>query len=134
MLEARGVDLASPDPLQTWMTFKEFAALPVDGVDPEGGDMFLFQWGVYDWHDGNGERFQIDFTRQFVVNAPSGDYDHMEQLHCTFYYEAGPQFDEFGSGDDWLQDVSAAESFPVFSVIRDQRVTPVDYRIEQEQV
>jgi hypothetical protein len=134
MLEKRGVDLDRPDPLQTWTTFKEFAELPVEGVDPEGGDMFLFQWGTYDWHDGNGERFHIDFTRQFVINGPSGEYDHMEQLHCTFYYEANPQVREFGAGEDWIETVSRAESFPVFSVIRDGLATPVGHLIEQEQV
>jgi hypothetical protein len=72
MLREGGVDLASPDPLATWTVFKRFAELPVEGVDPVGGDMFLFQWGVYDWQDGNGERFEIDFLRQFVVNTPGG--------------------------------------------------------------
>lgn len=134
MLEENGVDLSSPDPLQTWITFKEFAALPVEGVDPEGGDMFLFQWGVYDWHDGNGERFEIDFTRQFVVNTPTGEYDHMQQLHCTFFYDATTQLREFGSGDDWLQDVSEAESFPVFSVVRDRLALPAAYRIRQDHI
>lgn len=134
MLQERGVDLGSPDPLQTWITYTEFAALPVEGVDPEGGDMFLFQWGVYDWHDGHGERFEIDITRQFVINTPSGDYDHMEQLRCSFYYEPTAQVLEFGSGDDWLDDVSEAESFPVFSVMRDRLAVPTGYRIEQEHV
>jgi hypothetical protein len=134
MLEERGVDLENPDPLQTWTTFKKFAELPVEGVDPEGGDMFLFQWGVYDWHDGNGERFEIDVTRQFVINAPSGDYDHMEQLHCTFYYDADAQLRQFASGDDWLDNVGHAESFPVFKVLRDGLAVPTCLRIEQEQV
>jgi hypothetical protein len=134
MLEAQGVDLGNPDPLQTWTTFKEFAALPVEGVDPGGGDMFLFQWGAYDWQDGNGERFEIDITRQFVINTPSGDYDHMEQLHCTFYYDADTQLRQFESGDDWLDDVSHAESFPVFAVLQDRLAVPTAHRIEQEQV
>ena len=134
MLEERGVDIDNPDPLQTWATFKEFAALPVEGVAPEDGDMFLFQWGAYDWHDGNGERFEIDVTRQFVINTPRGDYDHMEQLHCTFYYGASAQLQQFASGDAWLQDVGEAESLPVFSVVRDRLAAPAGCRIEQEQV
>jgi len=139
MLEVSGVDLVSPDPLQTWMTFKDFAALPVEGVEPEGGDMFLFEWGVYDWYDGSGERFEIDFTRQFSILTSDGDYDHMEQLHCTFRYEPTDVLRAFGAGNEWIvgdldAGFSSFESFPVFSVLRDRLAVPVAHRIEQEQV
>jgi hypothetical protein len=139
MLSASDVDLDNPDPLATWAVFKEFAARPVEGVDPEFGDMFLFQWGVYDWRDGNGERFEIDFLRQFSVNTPDGEYDHMEQLHCTFYFDPTDDLRAFDAGDQWLVgDLDAGlaelESLPVFAVLRDRLAGPVGSKIEQEQV
>jgi len=139
MLEDRGVDLGSPDPLQTWLTFKDFAVMPVEGIDPYGGDMLLFQWGVYDWYDGSGERFEIDFTRQFSILTPEGEYDHMEQLHCTFRYEPTEVLRAFGAGDEWIlgdldAGFSSVESVPVFSVLRDRLAAPAAHRIEQEQV
>jgi len=45
--------------------------------------MCLIQWGVFDWGNGTGERFQIDFARQFIVATAEDDDDRMEQLHCT---------------------------------------------------
>ncbi|HZS24691.1 MAG TPA: hypothetical protein VFA30_06840 [Gaiellaceae bacterium] len=142
LLRERGVDLGDPDPLATWTTFKEFAAMPAmpaEGVDPDGGDMVLFQWGVYDWYDGNGERFEIDFTRQFSILTRRGDYDHMEQLHCTFQYEPTEELRALGAGDEWIVgDLDAGfgnvESLPVFAVLRDRLGTPIEHRIEQERV
>jgi hypothetical protein len=138
MLDAAGVDPAS-DPKGTWSVFKQFAALLAEGVDPDGGDMCLFQWGVYDWHDGKGERFEIDFLRQFSINAPSGEYDHMEQLHCSFYFEPSDEFRQFDSGDQWIvgdlgSGFAEVEALPVFAVFRSPTVLPVEVRIEQEQV
>src|SRR5690349_6347575 len=104
MLQERGLDLGRPDPLATWETVKEFAAVPAEGVDPDDGDLFLFQWGAYDCSDGACERFEIDFTRQFSVLTPSGDYEHMEQLRCTFYYEPTDALKAFDRGERWIED------------------------------
>jgi hypothetical protein len=139
MLQEAGVDLAAPDPLRTWGTFKQFAAIPVEGVDPDGGDMFLFQWGTSDWYDGKGERFEIDFLRQFSINAPGGEYDHMEQLHCTFFFAPSDELRAFDSGDEWIvgdldSGFATVEAFPVFGVLQRPPARPAEVRIEQEQV
>ena len=139
MLDQAGANHLTPDPAGTWAVFKEFAALPVEGVDAAHGDMFLFQWGAYDWQDGNGQRFEVDFLRQFSINAPSGEYDHMEQLHCTFFFELTDELREFGSGEEWIDDdldtgFAALEALPVFAVLHDSPAPPVEMRVEQEQV
>lgn len=136
MLRERGAD--ARDPLATWATFKEFAAIPVEGVDPDEGDLLLFQWGAYDWADGNGERFEIDVTRQFSILDRRSEYDHMEQLRCTFYYEPTAELLAFGSGERWLppdleSGFAEVESLPVFGVLRDRR-PPLDRRVEQHEV
>jgi hypothetical protein len=61
------------------------------------GDLLLFQWGTYDW--GQGERFEWDITRQFIVGA--GEDDDMSQLHVTFRFAADPTLRSLGSGDRW---------------------------------
>jgi len=139
MLRQAGVNLATPEPLTTWTTFKQFAALPVEGVDPVGGDTLLFQWGNYDWHDGNGERFEIDFLRQFGIITPDGEYDHMEQLHCTFLFELTDDLRQLERGEEWIDDdlergFAKVEAFPVFEVIRQPRATPTGARIKQDKV
>ena len=122
MLGQSGVDLGAPDLLKAWFVFKAFAAMPVDGVDAEDGDMCLFAWGVYDWHDSKGERFQIDFTRQFSVNDDAGEYDHMEQLHCSFYFEPTEWLRAYGAGSIWIakelaKGFAEVEALPIFTLI-----------------
>jgi hypothetical protein len=135
MLREAGVRLERPDAFATWQVFKEFAAQAVEGVDPEDGDMSLFQWGAYDWGDGKGERFEVDFTRQFSILTPSGDYDHMEQLRCTFFYEPTDTLRAFGTGEEWIEDgFGEVESLPVFAVIRDRPSEPRDHRIQQDEI
>jgi hypothetical protein len=101
MLKDAGVDPARPPLLETWNVFKTFAVLPVEGVGPDSDDdLLLFQWGCYDW-GGKGERFNVDFLRQFTVYSRGGGYDHMEQLHCTFFFEPTPGLRALGSDNEW---------------------------------
>jgi hypothetical protein len=54
-------------------------------VAPAGGDgrdLLLLQWGAYDW--GEGEFFELDLTRQFIV--ADGEHDDIFQLSLTFRY------------------------------------------------
>src|SRR5690554_5476422 len=78
-LAGAGVDLAtSPDAgLRALIDF--YANVRADGYDPGADeDMLLFQWGTYDW--GEGERFEIDLVRQVMVN------EAIWQLHLTYRY------------------------------------------------
>jgi hypothetical protein len=138
MLGAAGIDVLAPDPLGTWKVFKRFAELPVEDVASEDGDMCLFQWGTHDWADGRGERFEIDFLRQFTIEV-DGEYDHMEQLHCTFEFEPTEALRGLGPGEHWIagdlaDGLGKVEVLPIFAVLREPPVPPSAARIEQEQV
>src|ERR1700722_15658610 len=102
MLTDAGVDIERPEPLDVWRTFKGFMAVFAEDAPwtESFRDAMLFEWGVYDWQDGKGERFQVDFTRQFSVYLED-EYDHMEQLRCTFYFEPTEELRGLGSGDLW---------------------------------
>lgn len=140
MLKDAGVDAARPQLQDTWNVFKRFAALPVGGVGPDPeDDLLLFQWDSYDWHDGKGERFNVDFLRQFTIYSRRGDYDHMEQLHCTFFFEPTPELRALGSGDKWSGGSLDAwfaqiEELPAFTVPKQAGVPLLESRIEQELV
>ena len=55
----------------------------ISDVLADNNDALLFQYGIYNWYDGKGERFELDFTRQ--VKDP--DSDEFYQLGLTLYYE-----------------------------------------------
>src|SRR2546422_9589195 len=100
--------------------------------------MCLFQWGTHDWHDGRGELFEVDFLRQFMIEFES-DYDHMEQLHCTFRFEPTEQLRFLGSGERWMSGdlgtwLADVEASPVFAVLPQPLSPPATFRIEQEVV
>jgi hypothetical protein len=67
----------------------------LDGIAPDD-DGFLFEWGVYD-----DDRFYLGFLRQFSFYTADGEYDHMEQLRCTFHFEPTPDLRALGKGHDW---------------------------------
>jgi hypothetical protein len=132
------------DPRAAWDVFTRFAARPVVADPPEGleSDLGLFQWGVYEWGDGKGRRFELDFTRQFSLCDEDGDYDRMEQLHCTLYFAPVAELGALGSGTVWsdgdLGSKGSVESWGaeveqtrVFSALADAG-PPVEHRIEQE--
>ncbi len=61
------------------------------------GDMLLFQWGTYDW--GDGERFEIDITRQLIRDG--AEDDDIWQLHLTYRFEPSDTLRALGSGNEW---------------------------------
>ena len=78
MLSDAGFDPLHPAPRLAWATFKSFMREPVDCAD----DGVLFECGVFGF---TGEDlFYLEFIRQFSYNDDEGEYDRMEQLHCTF--------------------------------------------------
>jgi hypothetical protein len=61
------------------------------------GDMLLFQWGTYDW--GNGEAFEVDITRQLI--AQEGEDEDIWQLHLTYRYSPSEALRAIGKGNCW---------------------------------
>jgi hypothetical protein len=86
-------------------------ALPVE----EGGDMLLFQWGTYDW--GQGESFEINLTRQIIFPADeadnvSGDDDpEIWQLRLTYYFSPQDALRTLGEGNQWCERPNDLPSF-----------------------
>ena len=61
-------------------------------------DDLLYQWGTYDW--GSGEFFELDITRQFILDDTAED-ENIWQLHLTFKYKPTDQLRALGSGERW---------------------------------
>jgi len=102
MFDEAGLDLEQLQPDAAWEVFKAFAAEPVEGMSRDDDtDMCLFQCGVYDWSDGKGPRFNWGFTRQFTLMDEDGEYDHMEQLECTLFFEATPELESVSVDGIW---------------------------------
>jgi hypothetical protein len=103
-LVAAGVDADAPsraDLARTWDVWRRFAAEPVEDADPreEDGDGVLAQYGVYDW--GEGERYELDLTRQFSFSDEDGEYSHMAQLSCTFRFAPTPELQALTAASLW---------------------------------
>ena len=69
------------------------------GVD---GDMLLFQYGVYDWGDGN--YFEYDITRQVIFNSPTRtDDDAIFQISLTYRFSP-EKYSKLKSSNKWSMD------------------------------
>jgi hypothetical protein len=89
-----------------------YANVRADGCDLDADqDMLLFQWGTYDW--GEGEHFEIDLVRQ-VMMPDEEDDDAIWQLHLTYRYRASAEFALLGSGNRWCPSPSEASHFAGF--------------------
>jgi hypothetical protein len=86
-----------------------YVAAPASGLVLDGdADMLLFQFGICDW--GNGEHFEFDITRQFII-AGAEDDDAISQLHCTMYYQPTVALRAIGRGNRWC---ASQADFPEF--------------------
>jgi hypothetical protein len=137
MLREAGLDIERLDPSGTWNVFKLFAADAVEGRGPEpDDDMCLFEYGVYDWSDGKGPRFNWNLCRQFII-YDDGEYDRMDQLRCDLYFEVTPQLEllqpaGIWSGPDLVDWATRVETQEGFDAVTE--LTPVESRVGQAQV
>jgi hypothetical protein len=86
----------------------------VDDVDLEElGDMLLFQYGTVDWHDGRGEAFEYNVTRQVVTPLTPGqdDDDAFWQLQLTLRYPPTEAMRSLGMNNRWCQHPADAPGF-----------------------
>ena len=74
------------------------------------GDMLLFQWGTYDW--GEGESFDFDITRQFILG--DGDDEDIFQLSLTFKFKPTIALRQLADGNRWCHSPEEIEAFRVF--------------------
>ena len=87
---------------EAWIEF--YKAQRVDDV-VEGLDWLWFQFGTYDW--GQGPSFQIDLTRQFILQDEEDD-DAIWQMHLVLYFLPDPAL---GSGIQTCEEPSDADEF-----------------------
>jgi hypothetical protein len=132
MLETAGVRRDAPDAGAVYIAFKDFARQPVEGVE----DGVLYEIGVYGF--GEPETFQIGLVRQFGF-FEDGEYDRMEQLHCTLHYEPESELRSLGTFNAWADSFPTLEEFfsaidarPEWSAVRGRQ--PIRLQLEQWQV
>jgi hypothetical protein len=83
----------------------------VEGCNVEAdGDMLLYQWGTYDW--GEGESFELDITSQLIVG--DGEDDGIFQLSLTFKFQSAESLRQLGEGNRWCHSPGEVEEFQSF--------------------
>ena len=89
--------------------YRRFAAIPADDAAPaeQDGDGILAEFGTYDFR--GAREFSADFTRQFL--GPGDEDWPMWQLHCTLYWDSGPETDALASGRLWSFGMALAAFF-----------------------
>lgn len=112
-LEGKGKSLSS-------VTFSElidiclsfYREVQYPGLDSSpSSDMLLFEWGVFDW--GEGEFFQIGITRQLIAKGTVDD-DGYTQLLCDAFYVPTPQLVALKSSNKWCRSRDEINSFQEF--------------------
>ena len=89
-----------------------YRAERADDVDVDAdGDMLLFQWGRYDW--GEGEWFEFDVTRQFIV-VDLEDDDAFFQLSWKLLFQPSALSAQVGEGNRWCMHPDEADEFLSF--------------------
>lgn len=99
---------------------------PADGIDlmlhfyqreriegcfvEQDGDMLLYQWGTYDW--GEGEWFECNITRQLIKSA--GEDETIRQLLLTFKFKPTQELRNLGEGTRWCYSLDESEEFRNF--------------------
>ena len=74
------------------------------------GDMLLYQWGSYDW--GQGETFDFNITRQFM--DADGDDEVIRQLSLTFKFAPTGSLRKLADGNRWCNSPDAINDFRKF--------------------
>src|SRR5262245_32370415 len=89
---------SAADVAKAWETFTRFAEQPVEGVDPEGGDVGA-SYGVFSFRPGDDEPFKLSIARGYVfLDEEDGEYSHSAMLHLEFLYTPTPELLALGRG------------------------------------
>jgi hypothetical protein len=114
-----------------------YAGQPAVGLsDDENSDMLLFQYGCYNW--GEGEMFEFDITRQFI-DADGDDDDAFSQLRFTAYYEPDAALRAMPAANRWCKTLDELADFqlgilssPALALVKARR--PATVKIDWERV
>ena len=144
MLAAAQVSLDQPtgsDAGAAWRAFADLARVPAEDLvtaSDSDTDGLLIQYGTYDW--GEGEHFELDFTRQFTYYDSDGEYLEMAQLHCTLFFAASERLRALGSDEKWSFGVELeefleqAEAMPGLDVVKRPEEGPLRIEVRFEVV
>ena len=80
------------------------------------GDMLCYQWGSYDW--GEGEFFDLSLTRQFILEGTSED-ENIWQLSLRFKFKPDDALRQLGSGNRWCDSPHQANVDELERFVRD---------------
>lgn len=84
----------------------------IDGCDlARDEDMLLFEWGVYDW--GDGEHLEVGIARQVILPDEEDD-DAIWQLRVTYRRAAEEADERLGKGNRWCADLDDFAAFEAF--------------------
>ena len=76
----------------------------------DDSDMLLYQWGTYDW--GEGEGFEFNITRQLI--GPGGEDEDIFQLSLIFRFAPTVESRAVEKGNRWCSRPNEVESFRDF--------------------
>ncbi len=80
------------------------------------GDMLLYEWGTYDW--GQGEFFDLSLTRQLMLEGISED-ENIWQLALRFKFMPDDTLRQLGSGNRWCHSPHKADVDELERFVRD---------------
>lgn len=89
-----------------------YADIRISNTSPEeNGDMLLFQWGTYDWGEGNF--FEFDIARQIISAELEGEdpEEGIKQLNVTFKYSPNTSTKKLKDGNAWCESPSELSEF-----------------------
>ena len=113
-LHERGLDLESITPAQGIDSMLAFYRdVRADGcVLEDDDDMLLFQWGTYDW--SQGEHFSFNITRQLITGE--AEDDDIWQLSLDFKFPPSEALTISGSGNRWCNSLAKLDDLKAFIV------------------
>jgi hypothetical protein len=74
----------------------------------DDGDVLVFQWGTYDW--GDGEQFEVSLTRELLTAVGDGEED-VRQVALAYRFEPTRELEQLGDGELWCDDPGSADRF-----------------------
>jgi hypothetical protein len=112
MIEAKSRQLSSLSPEEGMIVMLDFYRDErADGCKiDEDGDMLLYQWGCYDW--GQGEFFELNITRQFIDGACEDE--DIRQLSLTCKFRPSESLRQLADGNRWCNSPEEIASFRSF--------------------
>jgi hypothetical protein len=111
-----GKEALSPDELID-LSVALYREVKLEGTQHyDESDMLLFEYGCYDWYDGQGECFDFSVTRQWFL--PDNDEPYQLRIQMRYDPEAFRAYgtethwcEDDGSIDDWTNLIRSTKAF-----------------------